>query len=158
MLGVVKFSLLYISDALIGTIGQVSSKVVDNFDIKIDSAFIMEIDLEVLLKTLCKSRVLFEPFTRYPAVLRDLSIEVDRGIESTVIQDLIKNNGKGLVESVNVFDLYEGDKLEESKKAISFRICFRSQKGTLDGKEVNDLYDAIIRKIRKETGGKLREG
>jgi len=149
---------IFVSNTLLGSIGQVSSKVVENYDIKLDSVFIMEIDLEALLEATGENIINFESFTRYPAVLRDLSIEVDKGIESTVIRDIIESNGKNLVESVNIFDLYEGDKLEESKKAISFRICFRSGKGTLDGKEVNDLYDAIIKKIRKETGGKLREG
>jgi phenylalanyl-tRNA synthetase beta chain len=149
---------IYVSDTRLGSIGKVLQKILGNFDIKTDSAFIVEIDLEILMKILGKNRIVFESFTRYPAVWRDLSIEVDRNVESAIIEDIIKSNGKGLIESVNIFDLYEGEKFEESKKAISFRICFRSGEGTLDGKEVNDLYDSIIKEISKKTGGKLREG
>ena len=66
--------------------------------------------------------------------------------------------GRDLVESVHIFDLYEGDRIDPFEKAIALRICYRSERGTLDGGEVNRLHESIIDKIRQETGGRLKEG
>jgi len=41
---------------------------------------------------------------------------------------------------------------------MAFSICYRSKHGTLDGGEINRLHESVIEKIRKETGGRLREG
>ncbi len=100
----------------------------------------------------------FVPFGRFPAVHRDLSLVLDRGIECDAITDIIKEEGGHLLESVHVFDLYEGERIDSSEKAISFKISFRSDRGTLDGEEINRLYEAIVGKIGQKTGGRLREG
>jgi phenylalanyl-tRNA synthetase beta subunit len=54
--------------------------------------------------------------------------------------------------------MYEGEKMDPSEKALTFRVCYRSEKGTLDGKEVNRMHEGIIFQIEKKTGGRLREG
>ena len=61
------------------------------------------------------------------------------------------------MESIEIFDLYKGDKIGPSKRAISFRICYRSKESTLNGKSVNRLHEKVINRVLKETGGKLRE-
>jgi len=100
----------------------------------------------------------FQPFARFPAVYRDISLLVNRGVESARIIEIIKQRGGELFESVQIFDLYEGKRLDPSEKALAFRICYRSKDGTLDGGEINQLHESVIEKIRQETGGKLREG
>jgi len=100
----------------------------------------------------------FRPFAKYPAVYRDISMIVDRRLESAKIFEVVEREGGDLVESVHIFDLYEGEKIDPSEKAIAFRICYRSEHGTLDGGEVNRLHESIIGKIRNETGGRLKEG
>ena len=147
-----------ISDSPIGNLGQADPVVMERYDIKTDNAFLFEIDIENLLERIKEESIKFEPFSRFPAVIRDLSIIVDREIESVLIQDIIEREGGELVESVNIFDLYEGKKMDPLKKAISFRISYRSKEGTLDGKMVNRLHEDIISRIMKEAGGKLREG
>jgi phenylalanyl-tRNA synthetase beta chain len=72
--------------------------------------------------------------------------------------EIIKREQGGLVESVHVFDVYEGEKIDPSEKALAFSICYRSREKTLDGGKVNEMHEAIIDRIREETGGKLREG
>ena len=102
--------------------------------------------------------ITFRSYPKYPALIRDLSIIVDKDIESRRIMDLIEKEGRGLVEKVNLFDLYEGDRLDPAKKAIAFRLSYRSSEKTLDGGTVNSLHEKIIQRIRKETGGALKEG
>jgi len=141
---------------LLGAVGQVSREVLWRFDLETEEAFLVELDGRVLIEKALPGKK-FEPLTRFPAGLRDISMVVDRPIESDRIKEIIEREGGDLVESVILFDLYEGGKIGPSEKALAFRICYRSKEGTLDGKEINQRHEAIIRQIGKETGGRLRE-
>jgi phenylalanyl-tRNA synthetase beta chain len=100
----------------------------------------------------------FQPFAKFPAVYRDISFVLQKQTESASVEAVIKGEGGALIESVSVFDHYEGKKMAPQEKAMSFRICYRSKEGTLDGKEINQLHENIIRRIMDVTGGRLREG
>ncbi len=142
---------------VVGNIGRLKSDIVRAYDLKNRDFYVFELDIEGISACLDKDRR-FRPFPRFPAVYRDISILVPKDIESAFIVNIIKQHGKGLVESIRIFDLYEGEKIDKSEKAIAFKICYRSEKGTLDGEKINKLHETIIDMIRKETGGKLREG
>jgi phenylalanyl-tRNA synthetase beta chain len=148
---------IYCSGSLIGQVGRASSSVMEAYDLKEEDAYLFELDIETLLENLT-GKGGFRPLPRFPAVYRDISLIVNRQLESAKIVEIIKREGGEMVESVHIFDLYVGKKIDSSEKAMGFRICYRSIHGTLDGGEVNQLHDSVIDKIRQETGGKLREG
>ncbi|MFH1491601.1 MAG: hypothetical protein ABII06_22045, partial [Pseudomonadota bacterium] len=75
-----------------------------------------------------------------------------------VLRDIIEREGQEWVESVELFDYYQGERIGPAEKALTFRICYRSSEGTLDGTDVNRYHEKIIDKIREKTGGRLREG
>ena len=137
--------------------GGVSSDVLEAYELEGQNIYLFELDSGLLLERV-KGGTKFEPFPKFPAVYRDISIVVGRDIESARITEIIRREGGGLIESVHIFDLYEGKKMDPSEKAIAFRICYRSKHETLDGVAVNRLHDSIINSIRQETGGRLREG
>jgi phenylalanyl-tRNA synthetase beta chain len=145
------------SGSAIGRVGQVSSKVMEAYGLEKANAFMFEIDIAALLKEIPATRR-FQPFARFPAVYRDISLILNREVESASVIDIIKSKGAELIESVEIFDLYEGGKSDRSEKALAFRISYRSKDRTLDGAEVNHLHESIIDEIRLKTGGRLREG
>jgi len=149
-------AVIRLSDLRLGTVGQFSPEVLKRFDVDAPSVFAFEIDGMVLLEKVTGDRT-FEPLAKFPAVYRDLSIVAERSLESARIQEIILREGRGLVESVGVFDLFEGGKIDPSEKALAYRICYRSRENTLDGKDINKLHENIIERIRKETGARLRE-
>ena len=148
---------IYFSGKMVGRLGRVSSQVMGAYDLREENIFIFELDIETLLSVQPVDRK-FRPFAKYPAVFRDISILMDRRVESTRIVDTIKRHGRGLTESVDIFDLYEGDKIPPTEKAVALRICYRSEGQTLEGDEINRLHDSIVEAVRLETGGRLREG
>ena len=148
---------IYCSGSPAGKMGRVSAGVMEAYDLKDENAFVFELDIQALLKGLYGTKK-FRAFAKYPAVYRDISMIVKRRLESAGILDVVKQEGGDLIESVQIFDLYEGEKIDPSEKAIAFRICYRSEHGTLDGGTVNRLHESIIDKIRHETGGRLKEG
>lgn len=147
---------VYLSGLSAGYLGQADADVLGRYDINTKNIYMFELDIKVLLDCLQKTIIKFEPFSKFPAVIRDLSIVVDQYLESVRISDIIKKNGKGLVDSITLFDMYQGGKIAPSQKAMSFRVCYRSKGSTLDGKEVNALHESIVMKILEETGGTLR--
>ena len=144
-------------DAVIGYVGQILPEVLKAHDLESVTAYLFELQIRTLLEKGPKRRV-FEPYARFPAVFRDISLVVDRGVTSAEVQDIIESEGGELIEAVELYDLYEGGKIDSSEKALTFRICYRSKKGTLDGQETNRLHETIIDQIRQKTGGRLREG
>jgi len=145
------------SGVLLGNVGQVAKEVMKAFDLENEQAYLFDLNMEAVLDVLPQEKR-FQPFARYPAVYRDISMVVSRSVESARILGLIKEEGKGLVESVWIFDYYKGKKMGPNEKALGFRVCYRSVEGTLDGTKVNELHERIIERIRRDTGGKLREG
>jgi phenylalanyl-tRNA synthetase beta chain len=138
-------------------VGKISSEVLERYDLRTENAFLFELDIITLLEKIPEGKD-FEPFARFPAVFRDISLVIEGRMDSLRIQEIIKSEGGELVESVNLFDLYEGGNIDSSEKALALRICYRSKEGTLDGREINLLHEAIIDKIRQKAGGRLREG
>ncbi len=148
---------IFFSGSLIGHVGRVSPGVMADYDLADVDTYLFEIDIEALLKNVSGTKE-FSSFAKFPAVHRDISIIVKRQLESARIGEIIKQEGGELVESVQIFDVYEGKGIDPTEKAMAFSICYRSKHGTLDGGEINRLHESVIEKIRKETGGRLREG
>jgi phenylalanyl-tRNA synthetase beta chain len=150
-------SQIHFGDAVIGHVGQILPEVMESYDLESVIAYLCELDIKTLLK-LRPDRKAFEPYARFPAVFRDISLIVGRGVGSAEVQEIIERAGGELIEAVDLYDLYEGGKIDPSEKALTFTICYRSKKGTLDGQEINRLHETIINQIMQKTGGRLREG
>jgi phenylalanyl-tRNA synthetase beta chain len=144
-------------ETILGTMGKIAKVVVDGYDIKASAIFVFELDIEKILKVK-PERFEFRSIGKYPAVFREISIIVDKNVESKTIQDIILKTGGNLTESVDVVSVFEGEKFGPEKKALSYRISFRSNEGTLDGEQVNHLIEQILAGIKRETGGTLSEG
>ena len=133
-----------------------SPVVLERYDLKVENVHILDLDLIAVSDKIQKSQ--FRPFAKFPAVFRDISVIVGKQIESYKVQEIIEKVGGDLVESVSIYDVYEGKKMDPSEKALTFRVCYRSKKGTLDGQEVNRLHENIIENLARKAGGRLREG
>lgn len=146
------------NDNAFGYIGKMNSSIIDRYDIKSNNLYVYEIYIGELIAEISKNVFKYESYAKYPAVFRDISIIVDKKVESDTVLSIIMKRGGRLVESADLFGVYEGKKLGENKKSLSYRICYRSDRETLDGDLVNDLNEKIIDSIRDETGGTLSEG
>jgi phenylalanyl-tRNA synthetase beta chain len=147
---------IHLSEEPLGSMGRLTEEVLERFGLDAEPVYLLEVDGRVLLERITDEKR-YEPLPKFPPVLRDVSIVVKHAVKSASISEIIRREGGDLVESVTLFDLYEGGKIPPSDKALAFRITYRSKEGTLDGGDVNRLHEAIINRIGKETGGRLRE-
>jgi phenylalanyl-tRNA synthetase beta chain len=132
------------SDVL-GLVGEVAPQILRNYDVK-QPAFIFEINLDILLPLTQKSRYA-EALPKFPAISRDITMIVDKNIETHAILKHVSDFDEKLVESLQLFDMYVGDPIPGNKKSISFRITYRSDRETLEDETVNRLHREITNQL-----------
>ena len=138
----------------IGILGEAHPKVLESYELPY-KAYLFELDLEALAEAADFSKC-FEPIPIYPSVLRDLAIVVDQEMQSDVPIEIIYSTGGELVESVRLFDVYDGDQVPEGKKSLAYTITYHSATETLTDKAVNDLHDKVVKRLNQELGAELR--
>lgn len=143
-----------INDELIGIIGQVHPSTQKEYELC--DTYVFEINLEKLLafKT---DELRFTSVSKYPSVTRDIAIVVNENIASKALKDAIKCKGKKILKSVDVFDVYKGEHVEENKKSIAFSLLFENPNKTLTDEEVNNVYNSIIKHLEDKFDAILRK-
>ena len=129
----------------VGLVGELHPRVRNNFDLK-QPAFIFELELDNIAALIPPSTG-SKSIPRFPAIYRDITIIVDRRIETQTVLDAVEDIGEELVEQLHLFDVFEGDPIAEGKKSVSFRVTYRSSIKTLEDDDVNDLHRAITDKL-----------
>ena len=90
------------------------------------------------------------------ALSRDFAFVVDKNITADALMRAVKAGGKPFVSSVNIFDVYEGDKMEDGKKSVAITVTIQPQKATLVDAEIVEISDKIIASVAKNCGGVIR--
>jgi len=147
-----KQAAIVIGGKRVGVVGELHRKVTEAFDLA-EKVYLLEINLAGLLPFTLEHK-LFQPISRFPAVVRDIALVVDAGVTHRQVTDII--TGFPLVRRVALFDLYTGGKLPAGKKSLAYRITFQSSTQTLTDESVNKVQQKIVDKLAKELGATLR--
>ncbi|WP_430883506.1 phenylalanine--tRNA ligase subunit beta [Fusibacter sp. JL216-2] len=139
---------------ILGTLGEVHPKVLENYSID-TKTYLADIDFNILLQLTRLDRT-YTPLPKYPASTRGIALLVEKTVESGKIMSVIEENGTEILESVKLFDVYEGEQIEAGYKSMAYALSFRSLERTLTDDEVNAVYDKILEALKSETGAELR--
>ena len=142
------------SNRQIGIFGEAHPEVLENYDLPY-KAYLFDFDMEALVDAAIFTKR-FEPIPVYPKVERDLAIVVDKEVLSDIPTGFIYATGGELVESVRLFDVYEGEQVPEGKKSLAYAITYHSATETLTDKAVNALHDKVVKRLNQELGAELR--
>lgn len=140
---------------LLAKAGKVHPRILKHFDIKAE-VFYAEIDWELLAKVLHGRKSNYKALVNYQAVRRDLSLLIDKKVSFAELEKLAYANSKNLLREVNLFDVYEGDKIAEDKKSYAVSFKFQNPNGTMTDAEINALMDKIIEVYTSKLGAVLR--
>ncbi|MDL2122251.1 MAG: phenylalanine--tRNA ligase subunit beta [Deltaproteobacteria bacterium] len=132
----------------IGLAGEIHPQVLRNFDLK-QAAFIFELDLKAI-SDLIPETIRSKPIPKFPSISRDITIIIDKDLESSKLPETIRKSGEELIENLYLFDVFEGDTIPQNKKSISLRITYRSKHKTLEDDEVNYIHKNITDRLLKE--------
>jgi phenylalanyl-tRNA synthetase beta chain len=138
-----------------GFLGEVSPDLIRQWDIG-RSATIFEIDFGQVVEAL-PDRPRFQPIPKFPETYRDISLLVDQEVPSREIYDLIRETSAPLIRRVDLYDYFEGKKIEQGKKSLTFSLAFQSTEKTLTDEEVKPVFEKIVQTLSEKLGAKLRE-
>lgn len=131
-----------INGVTIANYGELHPQAVKNFDLP-GKVYMFEIDLEAVL-SITVPAFRYKSFSKFPGISRDLAIVAPVSVASGEIIDLIKENGGDYLESVSIFDVYEGEHIEAGYRSLAYNLQFRSMEGTLNDEDIDGTIQAII--------------
>ena len=135
--------------------GEMHPKVLAAFDLKLPVAA-FEINLDAVPEAKSrKSRAVFSP-SPYQAIERDFAFVVDAKVSAGEIVKAAKLADRNLIESVSVFDVYEGRNVGEDKKSIAIAVRIQPKDKTLTEAEIEALAQRLVAGVAKATGASLR--
>ena len=126
----------------IANYGELHPQVVKNFDLS-GKVYMFEIDLEAVL-SITVPPFRYQSFSKFPGTSRDLAIVAPVFVTSGEIVALIKEHGGEYLESVSIFDVYEGEHIEAGYRSLAYNLQFRSMEGTLNDEDIDGAIQAII--------------
>ncbi|MGB6407874.1 MAG: phenylalanine--tRNA ligase subunit beta, partial [Planococcus donghaensis] len=136
----------------IGVIGQLHPSEQKARDLK--TTVVMELNLAAIL-TLETEALVYTQVPRYPSMSRDVALVLSKFVEAATIENVIRSAGGKLLKDVRVFDLYEGDKMEEGKKSVAFSLTYFDPEKTLTDEEVTKAHEKVLAALT-EVGAELR--
>ena len=131
-----------INGVTIANYGELHPQVVKNFDLS-GKVYMFEIDLEAVLSIIVPP-FRYQSFSKFPGTSRDLAIVAPVSVTSGEIIALIKEHGGEYLESVSIFDVYEGEHIEAGYRSLAYNLQFRSMEGTLNDEDIDGAIQAII--------------
>lgn len=152
-----------LNDEVIGVVGEISPNILYSLDSKLAGVFKntvvagFEFDFLKLINLVQTERE-FEPIAKFPTVIRDISMLVDKNVRISQILNRIEGSDtKRIIQDVDVFDIYEDDpSVPEGKKSVAFHVIYQSNERTLKEKEVNEIEVNIKKNLEEGLGAEIR--
>ncbi|MDF2473172.1 MAG: phenylalanyl-tRNA synthetase, beta subunit [Anaerocolumna sp.] len=141
-------------NTVIGYIGEIHPAVLNNYDIG-DKAYVAVLDMPEIVSR-ATFDVKYQGIAKYPAVTRDISMQVNKEILAGDVEAVIRKNGGSLLESYHLFDIYEGVQIKQGYKSMAYSISFRAKDRTLEDKDINEVMTKILNGLSK-LGIELRQ-
>ena len=138
----------------IGIIGEIHVDVLENYDIG-KKVYISHLDFDKIVE-IANLDIKYKPLPKYPSTARDIAVVVKEHVLVGDIESIILKHGEGLIEKVELFDIYRGNQIEDGLKSIAFSIIYRSYEKTLTDEEVNKTLKNIITDLEISLDAKLR--
>lgn len=135
-------ALIKYDDTVIGYLGEIHPEVADNYDID-TKVYVAVLDMPTILPFASFDRK-YEGIAKYPAVSRDISMVVPKNILVGDIEKVIAQRGGKILESYQLFDIYEGSQIKEGFKSVAYSITFRAKDRTLEESDVSSVMKKIL--------------
>lgn len=135
-----------------GHLGAVREDLLNLFGID-QQVLVAELNLKVF--SAGKKRK-YQPLSRFPKVRRDVAFIVDREVMADDIERTLEESSSGLVSKVELFDVYEDEKLPDGKRGLAFGLEMMSREKTLKEEEIDAEVDMMVRRVEQKFGATLR--
>lgn len=118
--------------------------------------FYADFNWDMLLMLVKNNKISYKEVSKFPAVRRDLSLLLDQKISFEVLKRIALKTEKSLLKEVNIFDVYQGDKLPEAKKSYALSFILQDEEKTLTDQQIDAIMNKLIANFGKEVGAEIR--
>lgn len=136
-----------------GIMGEIHPIVCENYEIE-EKVYIAELDLATIYAGI-EEEILYKKLPKFPAVTRDLAMLVDENTTVGEIEEIITSCAGKYLESVKLFDVYQGKQIPEGKKSVAYSFSLRSSDHTLTDEEISSAVNKILKGLAS-IGAELR--
>lgn len=137
----------------LGLFGEIHPSVSENYGIR-QRVYAFELDVDTMF-ALHTPEKQYTPLPKYPATTRDLALLCDEQIPVLSLEKTMKKAAGTTLESIKLFDVYQGKQIEAGKKSVAFNLTLRSKESTLTDEQVNATIKKIMRAL-EDMGAVLR--
>lgn len=138
-----------------GFFGEVHPQVAKNYNLD-TRVYMVELDLETMLEAI-NHDVTFKALPKYPATTRDIAMLVSKETLVGELEKVITQRSGKLLETVELFDVYEGAQIEVGYKSVAFKLTFRAEDRTLTDEDIQKVMKKVLNGLEMNCGAKLRD-
>jgi phenylalanyl-tRNA synthetase beta chain len=142
-------------DRAVALVGGVARETLQKFDIK-TPVYFADIYWEAVEEISEKNSISYKEVPRFPAVERDLSMVVPKGVRYALLRESIMKLRLDKMQDIKLFDLFESEKIGAGKKSLALNFVFQDPEKTLTDKEIDAWMNRIITTLEKE-GAEIRK-
>ncbi|HTZ11770.1 MAG TPA: phenylalanine--tRNA ligase subunit beta [Candidatus Margulisiibacteriota bacterium] len=147
--------LVQVQDKNLGELRRVKREELEELEIKNKELFLAEINLEKLFSFIRLDKK-FTPLPKFPAILRDISVDIQEEVSVEKVLSLIERLGGPLLESAQLRDYYKGKQVEMGFKNLTISCRYSDKERTLAEEEIEPLHDKIIQGLKEELKARIR--
>jgi phenylalanyl-tRNA synthetase beta chain len=136
-----------------GCFGRLHPKTCADLDLS-DNIYIFEFNIKNIIK---KEKAKYKTISKYPSIKRDISILIDEKILLEDVLRCVKSAASSLLTNLELFDVYQGEGIENEKKSLALGLTFQATSSTLKDEEVETIMEKVIDGLHNNFGAKLRE-
>ncbi len=152
-----KYGLCYtLNGKVLAQIGSVSQKVLKSYDIR-QEVYYIEIDWSLLTRSISGKTLQVTELSRYPGVRRDLALVIDKSVKYKQLEDLARETAGELLKEVNLFDVYEGDKIGLDKRSYAMSFFFQDSTKTMNEAEIEAVMNKLMTKFETTLAATVRQ-
>ncbi len=129
-------------------LGAVSNSALKKAEVS-KAVFYADINWDMLLMLVKSNKITYQEVSKFPAVRRDLSMLLDKSIQFEHLKRIALKTEKSLLKEVNVFDVYEGDKLPGHKKSYALSFILQGDEKTLTDQEIDGIMKKLIANLQR---------
>ena len=144
---------ILLEDRQVGVLGELHPRLVQKYELG-TAPVVFELVLDALLDLLVTQ---YREVSRFPAVVRDLALIVDRSLPLKSLLNGLRTAAPKLVTAIELFDVYHGKGIAESRKSLAFRIVMQDTQRTLADAEVEDVVASLVLVAKVDFGAELRQ-
>ncbi|MCK8058710.1 MULTISPECIES: phenylalanine--tRNA ligase subunit beta [unclassified Fusibacter] len=132
---------ILLNNEVIGIMGEVHPAVQDAYEVS-KRLYLAEFDFDAVVAA-SESDKLFTALPKFPTATRDIAITISKEVLNQEVLDVILKHGGDLLESVKLFDVYEGEQIEAGKKSMAYALSFRAADRTLVEEDITGSFEKI---------------